>query len=121
MIQIELYTNYLEENTDLFQNCFGYNILETQTGFTKFDCGGTELMFFDPSLSEESDNHWDISKHKFLGIGVEVILVVEDIIAIHQKIKYKKYIPTDLTKKPWGSTEFEFKLKDGYLMRFKQI
>jgi hypothetical protein len=51
MIQIELYTNYLEENTDLFQNCFGYNILETQTGFTKFDCGGTELMFFDPSLS----------------------------------------------------------------------
>jgi uncharacterized glyoxalase superfamily protein PhnB len=121
MIQIELYTRYLEENSKIFQNVFGYKVIESFEGFVKFECGNSELMLFDPSLSSEESNHWDITKYESLGIGAEVILVVEDINEVFQRINDQGYKTTNLTKKPWGTTEFEFDLKDGYLIRVKQL
>ncbi|WP_249872812.1 VOC family protein [Oceanobacillus saliphilus] len=53
-----------------------------------------------------------------IGLGVEIVLEVEDLKAIYNKVVGKEYpIQTELTKRPWGLEDFRIIDPDGYYLR----
>lgn len=57
-----------------------------------------------------------------IGLGVEIVLEVEDIDDVYNKVVAKGYpIQTDLTKRPWGLIDFRIIDPDGYYLRITSI
>ncbi|RLL48477.1 hypothetical protein D8M04_04255 [Oceanobacillus piezotolerans] len=53
-----------------------------------------------------------------IGLGVEIVLEVEDVNDVYNKVVAKGYpIHTELTKRPWGMNDFRIMDPDGYYLR----
>ncbi len=54
------------------------------------------------------------------GIGVEVILMVENIEAFYEKVKDSANVVEPLIKQPWGLKDFQARDPFGYYLRFTE-
>jgi hypothetical protein len=125
MLQLEIYTTQIEKNKQIFEKCFGFKLLDDTPNFKKFQVGSVEnceLMLFDPNFDNDEQIHWQIQKgQKNLGVGVEIILIVQSVAGVRNKLTEFKYNCSEIIKKPWGSIEFDFWLEEGYFVRVKEL
>jgi len=121
MIQIELYVRNVEEPADIFTRIFGFKEIENRLGWRNVQYKDAyQIMLFDPLTNKEHETDWIFPEPDKTGIGVQIVIGVEDAAEKRDQLKDLGYRCSPLHKAPWGTLEFIFNLKDGYLIRVKQ-
>ena len=121
MVQIELYTEHYDEYAHLFCKLFNFSLIEENPGWRQLrHPAHFDLMLFSPSKNKSSESHWALPEPGEGGKGIEIIICVSDLGNIRDEIKDSGFECSDVRYPPWGSAEFSFKLKEGYLIRVKQ-
>lgn len=118
-ISFELYVRDISATLDFFTTIFGakrgwveedFAVLwfgKTRMALTKLDLN--EFKAPNPVLNDDALNH--------LGSGVEVVLSIENIDEIYERLSGKVKEITTITKQPWGLRDFRFLLEEGYYIR----
>lgn len=121
MLQLELYVADVDEVTKLFTSVFGLTVIEEKPGWrhlrhhTNYD-----IMLFTPTLDVEGETHWPLPKNGTGGAGIEIVMCTTHIADKLTAVRELGYKCSELRYPPWGSVEFIFHLKEGYLLRIKQ-
>jgi len=121
MIQVEIYTSFVEEYAKLFAEAFDFKIIVEKLGWAHLTHEGvSDLMFFDSARAIDGESHWEIKDNDVLGKGVEIVLLTNDISKVRMVIESYGYQCSPDRRQPWGSIELLFTLREGYLVRVKQ-
>ncbi|MBW2936765.1 VOC family protein [Aureisphaera sp. CAU 1614] len=118
-MRLELFTSNIEQTVNFYKNVLGFKSLKSsistyqpiQNGQVVLGIGLIENLgndhYFNP-------NQIDIQ----YGFGVEIVLEVEDIKFIYNKVKMADIeIESELKKQPWGLTDFRLVDPNGYYIR----
>ena len=121
MPAIELYTKNLEEIEQLLEEIFGYGVIYTHQGnFKRLSHGetGDEIMLYDYSSGDHiAPFDGDVFENP-RGVGLEICLKVKELSRVRKDLEKRKGIwISENSQKPWGTTEFYFRLEEGYLFR----
>ena len=120
MLQIELYVKDVEDTARMFVSVFGLTLFVESPGYKHFKHPNhCDIMLFNPSQNEEGDGNWPMPDGNG-GQGIEVVLVTNQSSQKLQAIRALGYKCSELRETPWGTIEFTFQLKEGYLLRIKE-
>ncbi len=121
MPAIELYTRKLESVDNILTEVFGYEVVYVHgESFKRLVHPETkdEIMLYDYEKGDHVAPFWRDVFTDQKGIGIELCLRVKNLSEIYQKIdKIEEVWNSTITKKPWGTEEFYFRLDEGYLFR----
>ena len=121
MVQIELYTENLDDYAELFASVFKFKLIEQKPGWRQLRRHGYfDIMLFSPSKNKIGESHWAVPEPGEGGKGIEVVICVLELANIRGEIRDRGFECSEVQYPPWGSVEFFFKLKEGYLIRVKQ-
>ncbi len=121
MVQIELYTEHLDEYAALFSKLFSFSLIEDHHGWRQLRHPSYfDIMLFSPSKNKASESHWELPEPGTGGKGIEIVICVPELGNIRDEIADSGFECSEVRHPPWGSVEFLFRLKEGYLIRVKQ-
>jgi hypothetical protein len=121
MVQIELYTEHLDEYADLFTRLFNFLLIEEKPGWRQLrHTANFDIMLFSPSKNRFGESHWVLPEPGEGGKGIEIVICVPELGDIRDQIIERRIECSEVRHPPWGSAEFFFKLYEGYLIRVKQ-
>jgi hypothetical protein len=121
MMQIELYVKDVAEAANLFLSVFDLALLEEKPGWRHLrHAANYDIMLFAPDVCSQGESHWKMAELGMGGVGIEVVLCTTDIHNKRNQTMALGYECSALRYPPWGSTEFFFRLPEGYLFRIKQ-
>jgi hypothetical protein len=121
MVQIELYTEYLDAYADIFMRLFNFQLIEEKSGWRQLRHPSYfDIMLFSPSKNTFGESHWILPDADEGGKGVEIVICVAALGNIRDELTDLGLVCSEVRHPPWGSAEFFFKLKEGYLIRVKQ-
>ena len=120
MLQLELYVKGVEAPEKLFVEAFGMEVTEAADGWRFLHhADNFAIMLFDPDIIHEDTDHWVFSDGP-RGQGIQIVMCVADAALTRAAVQKLGYVCSELYYPPWGSTEFTFRLTEGYLVRVKQ-
>lgn len=118
-ISFELYVRDVQKTLDFFTSVF-----EAKTGWVEDDFavlwfGKTRMILNKLNLDEFKAPNPVLNDGALthLGSGVEIVLSVESIDAVRERIDDKVANLTPIVEQPWGMRDFRFLLQDGYYIR----
>lgn len=121
-ISFELYVRDVPATLNFFTS-----VLEAKTGWVEDDFavlwfGKTRIALTRLDLNEFKAPNPVLNDGalKHLGSGVEVVLSVEDLDELHERISSEVSDITPITKQPWGLRDFRFLLQEGYYIRITE-
>lgn len=121
MVQIELYTEHLDEYAALFTGLFRFALLEEKPGWRQLRHPAYfDIMLFSPSKNRFGESHWLLPQPGEGGKGIEIVICVRELGNIRDELLAHGFECSEVRHPPWGSAEFFFKLREGYLFRVKQ-
>ncbi len=124
-----------DSNASLRLELFSSNVAQSVNFYTKILNFSNEGDSINPSYQQVKKgsvilgigSEAELSKDHFLklkgidsrrGIGVEIVLEVDDVLAVYQHTKRSGYpIHAELQDRPWGLTDFRLVDPDGYYIR----
>lgn len=117
-LRLELFVSDLNKSLTFYRDVLGFSVERQEADYIALKSGSTRLSlnkadglgkqhFFNPEL--QSQRH---------GLGVEIVLEVEDVSAHFDRVKQHGYtILSPLKKRPWGLTDYRVADPDGYYLR----
>lgn len=119
-LRLELFSSDVEQSVDFYTQILNFSIEGNSTNqsyqqVTK----GSVILGIGPE-AKMSENHYLRLKgnDSRRGIGVEIVLEVDDVLASYQQVKRSGYpIHAELQDRPWGLTDFRLIDPDGYYIR----
>lgn len=118
-LRVELFVESMENSIEFYRDVLEFNVPEkadkeyvpVKKGDVLLGLGGMKSLPDHHPLKVKNDNQKN-------GLGIEIVLEVEEIHAFYKKIVSKGYpIETELAKKPWGLEDFRLLDPDGYYFR----
>ncbi|WP_077602905.1 VOC family protein [Oceanobacillus sojae] len=118
-LRLELFVDNIEKSVEFYSDILEFNIpKEINKGYIPVSNG--EVVLGLGEMKKLPDHH-PIKNTGFdqqMGLGVEIVLEVEDIENIYNKVVAKGYpIQTELTQRHWGMADFRIMDPDGYYLR----
>lgn len=118
-IRLELFTSNIHKTVHFYKNVLGFKSLNSSNpGYHPIQKGQVVLGI--GLLESLENNHYfspSQSDSKF-GYGVEIVLEVEDVQFLYDKVKLTKVkIESELRERPWGLTDFRVVDPNGYYIR----
>ncbi|RKL64699.1 glyoxalase/bleomycin resistance/extradiol dioxygenase family protein [Salipaludibacillus neizhouensis] len=118
-LRLELFVESIEKSVEFYSNVLEFNVpKETKENYRPVRKGDVVLGLGE--MKNLTDHHpLKISgSGQQIGLGVEIVLEVEDVNDVYTKVVAKGYpIQTELTKRPWGMVDFRIIDPDGYYLR----
>lgn len=122
-LRLELFIESVEQSVEFYRDILGFDVpkelIDTYVSIRKGDVIlGLEEMKHLPQhhplkISNSSQQ---------AGLGVEIVLEVEDVHDMYNKVVATGYpIETQLTKRPWGLEDFRLVDPDGYYLRVTSV
>lgn len=122
MLQIELYVADLTQTARLLTTIFDMAVIAEKPGFQHLHhADHFAIMLFNPEANTEGEAHWPVPRQGEGGQGIEIVLVTNDAVGKHAAVNALGYACSAVRLTPWGSTEFTFRLPEGYLLRVKEM
>ncbi|MCG3418130.1 VOC family protein [Oceanobacillus jordanicus] len=117
-LRIELFVENLERSMEFYSDVLGFS-LPNDTNNSYIPVRKGNVVFGLGEMKELPESHpLKGSDDQRIGLGVEIVLEVEDVKAIYNKVVAKAYpIQAELTKRPWGLEDFRIVDPDGYYLR----
>ena len=118
-ISFELYVRDIQATLDFFASAFEAKPGWTEDDFAVLWFGKTRVALTKLDLSEFKAPNPVLRDGalEHLGSGVEVVLSVENLDEIYERVSGKVPSITSITKQPWGLRDFRFLLEEGYYIR----
>ena len=117
-LRIELFVDDHAAALDFYCRVLGFERLaERPGGYTPLGRGAVRLAL---NLRAElpADHPIQRGARERVGGGVEIVLEVDDIEAMHRHVVAQRWpLSANLTRRPWGLTDFRVTDPDGYYWR----
>lgn len=121
MLQLELYSRDVEATATALCAVFDMTVIEAKAGWRHLRHPAMfDFMLFDPATSFDGESHWPGMPVGFCGVGIEIVVCTTEIHRRREVALRLGFDCCELRYPPWGSTEFLFRLPEGYLLRVKQ-
>lgn len=117
-LRLELFVESIEKSIEFYSDVLGFSLpKDTNKSYIPVRKGDVVLGLGE--MKNLPENHpLKASCGQQNGLGVEVVLEVEDIKDVYNKVVEKEYpIQAELTKRPWGLEDFRIIDPDGYYLR----
>ncbi|QNK48966.1 VOC family protein [Brevibacterium sp. PAMC23299] len=122
-LRLELFVESIEKSVGFYRDILEFNapkeIIHTYVPVKK---GNVTLGLGEMKSLPENHPLKVSNNSQQTGLGVEIVLEVEDINDIYNKVVEKGYsIQTKLTKRSWGLEDFRLIDPDGYYLRITSM
>lgn len=117
-LRLELFVENIEKSKEFYSDVLGFSLpKDTNKNYIPVRKGDVVLGLGE--MENLPENHpLKVPRGQQIGLGVEIVLEVEDIKDVYNKVVEKEYpIQTELTKRPWGLEDFRIIDPDGYYLR----
>ena len=116
--RLELFVADLAASIDFYRRVLGFAPGEQQAdGYTPLAIGDVYLSL-NRRANLPNDHPIQATVGERLGRGIELVLEVNDIEAMHKRVRSAKWpLSGDLQHQPWGLTDFRVLDPDGYYWR----
>jgi lactoylglutathione lyase len=117
-LRLELFVAALPASLDFYQRVLGFEgEAERPGGYTPLAKGSVRIAL---NLRADLGENHPIrpAAHERLGQGVEIVLEVDDVEAMYRHVIAERWPRSaELTRQPWGLTDFRVVDPDGYYWR----
>ncbi|OES45124.1 VOC family protein [Domibacillus iocasae] len=122
-LRLELFVESIENSIEFYRDILEFNVLkEAEKDYVPVRKGDVILGLGEMKNLPEHHPLKVNNPNQKNGLGIEIVLEVEDINTFYNKIVSKGYsIETELSKKPWGLEDFRLLDPDGYYFRITSI
>lgn len=118
-MRLELFTSDINKTVNFYQDVLGFKSLKSNSSAYQPIQKGQVILGIG-LLESLGSNHYFNSKKGDIqfGYGVEIVLEVDDIQLVYNKVKEANIdIESELKKQPWGLTDFRITDPNGYYIR----
>jgi lactoylglutathione lyase len=117
-LRLELFVSDMEKSIDFYTRVLGFERLKGQPNYVPVRSGSV-LIALGPAKGLPLKHHFNPEVQTARrGLGVEIVLEVDDVQAAFEKVKATGYpILSPPQKRPWGATDFRVADLDGYYLR----
>jgi catechol 2,3-dioxygenase-like lactoylglutathione lyase family enzyme len=118
-LRLELFVSDMEKSIDFYTNVLGFERQKGQPDYVPVRSGSV-LIALGPAAGLPPKHHFNPEVQSGRrGLGVEIVLEVDDVKAAFEKVKASGYkgILSSFQKRPWGATDFRVADPDGYYLR----
>jgi len=117
-LRLELFVADLPASLDFYRRVLGFEPGPRQTGGYTPLAKGQVRIALNPRSDLADDHPLRMAAGERPGLGVEIVLEVEDIVAMHQRVVSQSWpLSGELSRQPWGLTDFRVADPDGYYWR----
>ena len=116
---VELYVPQVEPYIVLFVDCLGYELVRNVDGWVDLRRPGARLLLNAEDPAQLKADH-PFAEHRTVssrGYGVELAIVVDDIVGACERVARLGWAMEPLQKRPWGVRDFRVITSDGYYIR----
>lgn len=117
-LRLELFVESMEKSVEFYNRVLKFDVPEEiNKSYIPVRKGNVVLGLGE--MKNLPENHpLKVSREQKIGLGVEIVLEVENVKEIYDKVVAIEYpIQTELTKRPWGLEDFRIIDPDGYYIR----
>ncbi|WP_156291880.1 VOC family protein [Oceanobacillus salinisoli] len=117
-LRMELFVKDIEKSMEFYSNVLGFS-LPKDTNKSYISVRNDEVVIGLGEMKNLPESHpLKAPDGQQIGLGVEIVLEVEDVKAVYNKVLAKEYpIQARLTRRPWGLKDFRIMDPDGYYLR----
>src|SRR5699024_205708 len=117
-LRLELFVENIDKSIEFYSDVLDFSLPKvTNKNYIPVRKGDVVLCLGEMNNLPET-HPLKANSEQQIGLGVEIVLEVEDIKSTYNKIVEKEYpIQTELTKRPWGLEDFRIIDPDGYYIR----
>ena len=118
-ISFEIYVKDVLGTASLLENLFSGEREYVDEGFGIIWLGKTRIILNLLNLEEfkQPNPILKVGALEHLGSGLEIVISVDDLVALHSKAKELIVDVTPIQEQPWGLKDFRMLLADGYYVR----
>ena len=117
-LRLELFVVDLPASLDFYRRVLGFEPGPRQTGGYAPLAKGSVRIALNPRSDLADDHPLRMAAGERPGLGVEIVLEVEDIVAMHQRVVSQSWpLSGELSRQPWDLTDFRVADPDGYYWR----
>lgn len=122
-LRVELFVESIENSIEFYRDVLEFTVPEeADKDYVPVKKGDVILGLGEMKNLPESHPLKVNTHNQKKGLGIEIVLEIEDINAFYKKIVSKGYpIETELSKKPWGLADFRLLDPDDYYLRVTSI
>ncbi len=116
-LRLELFVKSVYESMDFYTRVLGFETVDYQpNGYSVFRKGAVVISLQDQSSL--STNHPLKPYNRPLGLGIEIVLEVNDIEVAYKQVQQAQWHITDpLALRPWGLQDFRIFDPNGFYIR----
>ncbi len=118
-VRFELFVREMEAAVAFYIRVLGFDLIREEPGYSSLRRGEVFLGLGPISKLPAEGGYFtrDIAERQ-LGLGVEIVLEVDDLDAYHARVLASEYqISEPLRERPWGLRDFRVVDPDGYYLR----
>jgi catechol 2,3-dioxygenase-like lactoylglutathione lyase family enzyme len=117
-LRLELFVRDLASSVDFYKRVLGFADVKRSPDYVSLSLGRV-VLGLSPVANLEPEHHFrpEVAQSR-RGLGVEIVLEVENVAAVEQHVRSVGYpLVRSLEKQPWGLTDFRIADPDGYFVR----
>lgn len=118
-VRLELFVREMDAAVAFYTGVLGFDLIREEPGYSSLRRGEV-LLGLGPISKLPAEGEYftrDIAQ-RWLGLGVEIVLEVDDLDAYHARVLASEYeISEPLRERPWGLRDFRVVDPDGYYLR----
>lgn len=118
-LRLELFVDEVDRSIAFYQNVLGFTLLRKDPGYASIKRGNVTLGIGPINKLSEADGYFTRERLSGeLGLGVEIVLEVDDFDVMLDRVTRAGYpINEPPVLRPWGLTDFRLVDPDGYYLR----
>ena len=118
LLRLELFTRDLEAARRFYTEILSFEVADVHAdGYTVMEWGGVRIDL-QPVEHLRSDHPVRPGSQERVGLGIEIVLEVEDVIAARDRAVAGGWsLASALRERPWGATDFRVLDPDGRYVR----
>ncbi|MBM1107785.1 VOC family protein [Aurantibacter crassamenti] len=119
-LRLELFSSNVEQSVNFYSKILNFSIVgDSISQSYQQVINGSVILGIGPDVKLPVDHFLKLKESDSRrGIGVEIVLEVDNVLSIYQRVKGSGYpIRTKLQERPWGLTDFRLIDPDGYYIR----
>lgn len=123
MLHLELHVPDFEQ-VKTYYGALGFRVVwervpEDAKGYLVLERNGTVICFWGGNDAIYDQSHFrHFAKDTPRGYGVELVIMVDDIVSFYEQVKDKANVVKPLVEQPWGLQDFRATDPFGYYLRF---
>lgn len=117
-LRFELFTTNPKKTVEFYTSILGFSELKSYSDYYPIQRGGVTIGICPINSLKEGHYFRPEVVHNRKGLGLEIVLEVDDIEDEYNSVKKSGYhIAEELTQQEWGLTDFRLVDPDGYYLR----